>query len=91
MSKRKYQPINYNEYEYEEILKDYFLERLHMETFEDFAYTLRMMSVACDQILKENERINGDLDEVAKYNLDNLKPLLDVCSNMMVACDEYFR
>lgn len=59
------------------------------ETFDEFAYNLRMMSIACDLILKEDSEKHHDLDAVAIRNLQNLKPLLETCSNMMYECGDY--
>ena len=85
---RNYNPINYDEYTFDEVVIEHFLDRHHIETFDEFAYNLRMMSIACDLILKEDAK-HHDLDAVAIRNLTNLKPLLEACSNMMLECDDY--
>ena len=58
-----------------------------LETYDDYAGMCKRLSHAARCIYDVSE----ELDEVEKSNLLSLEKLLDVCAEMFIVCDDYYR
>lgn len=65
------------------------VEEYHADSYEDFAKMLYSIAVNCDYCLKY---VRDCLeDEIEVRNMTYLRDMLEVCANMMLDCDAYFR
>lgn len=82
--------ITAKEYEEEPAYKQ-LLERHHLETYDDYAGIIKMMSEAVKEMLDMPEEDDGGKDDVEKNNLKILSELLPICSDLFINCDPYYR
>jgi len=72
------------------------IEKHHIETYEDasaMCKELRRYAIACLSA-EDTDDAAWDIaepDAIARQNLNYVAHLLDVCSSLLIQCDEYYR
>lgn len=78
------------EYEEEPAYKQ-LLEKHNLETYDDYAGILKLMSQSAREMISMPEEETGVTDAVEKQNLKTLSELLKICSDLYINCDPYYR